>query len=66
MNDLGGMGINPVTIPKDRGIPQIPNLLDAYYNKVEEERRKKEIEEMRLESLKDYLGERNKKKPKKY
>ncbi|MDE6600963.1 MAG: hypothetical protein K2K90_02125 [Lachnospiraceae bacterium] len=37
LRDLARLGINPVTIPKEWGIQLIPNLLDAYYNKLDEE-----------------------------
>jgi len=41
LNDLADINVNPVTIPKNWGIPHIPNLLDAYDLKVDEERLKK-------------------------
>ena len=37
LRDLACLGINPVTIPEEWGIQVIPNLLDAYYNKLDEE-----------------------------
>lgn len=37
LRDLAILGINPVTIPEEWGIRYIPNLLDAYYNKLEKE-----------------------------
>lgn len=35
LTDLDAISVNPVTIPRDWGIAYIPNLLDAYYNKLE-------------------------------
>ena len=55
LSDLSGLRINPVTIPKEWGIKHIPNLLYAYSDKVSEEKKKKEMEEFRVECLKEYL-----------
>jgi hypothetical protein len=33
LRELGNLGINPVTIPREWGISHIPNLLDTYYSK---------------------------------
>ena len=45
---LSSLGINPVTIPKDREVNYIPNLLYAYHNKVKDE-------EFMLECFKEYF-----------
>jgi hypothetical protein len=37
IRDLEDLRINPVTIPEDKGIKHIRNLLDAYYDKMSEE-----------------------------
>lgn len=37
LRDLAILKINPVTIPEEWGIELIPNLLDAYYDKLDEE-----------------------------
>lgn len=37
LRDLDGLGINPVTIPEEWGIKYMPNLLNAYYNKLDKE-----------------------------
>lgn len=37
LRDLANLGINPVTIPEEWSIKYIPNLLDAYYNKLDKE-----------------------------
>lgn len=41
LNDLCSIGINPVTIPRDWGIPRIPNLLNTYYNCISDEQAEK-------------------------
>lgn len=55
LNDLSSLRINPVTIPREWGIKHIPNLLSAYSDKVSEEKSKKELEEFKMECLKEYL-----------
>ncbi len=40
LRDLANLGINPVTIPEEWDITYIPNLLDAYYNKLAKEQEK--------------------------
>lgn len=45
IKDLGEMGINPVTIPRERGIKHLPNLLAAY--SAERERVEKELDKYR-------------------
>lgn len=44
LKELRSLGINPVTIPKDWGVKHIPNLLYTYYDKINEERTKKEMQ----------------------
>lgn len=34
MRELAQLGINPVTIPDEWGIDHLPNLLGAYFDKV--------------------------------
>lgn len=55
LSDLSSLNINPVTIPREWGIKHIPNLLYAYFDKVEEEKRREDMEELRMEWLKEYL-----------
>jgi len=43
LKDLSALGINPVTIPKEWGIKHIPNLLNTYFNKVDDDRLKSGI-----------------------
>lgn len=65
LRDLSAINVNPVTIPRDWNIPRMPNLLDAYDRRIEDELHKKQQEEIGLQILKDYYDER-KKKSKKY
>ena len=57
LNDLSYLGINPVTIPRDWGIKHIPNLLYAYYDKQNDEKNKKEMEEFLYEDFSQYIKE---------
>lgn len=57
LNDLSALHISPVTIPKDRGVTKIPNLLYAYFDKVQSEKLKWEIEEFSSNCLKEYVKE---------
>lgn len=57
LGDLTALRISPVTIPKDRGIQKIPNLLDAYFDKIQDEKLKKEMEEFRDKRLEEYAKE---------
>ena len=50
------LNINPVTIPREWGIKHIPNLLNAYFDKVQEEQDLKETERFRDECLKEILA----------
>lgn len=43
LRDLADLGINPVTIPEEWGITYMPNLLDAYYDKISEEEAKERL-----------------------
>ena len=45
LSDLAEINVNPVTIPKNWGISRIPNLLDAYDRKVDDEQLKRKMEE---------------------
>lgn len=45
IKDLSSININPVTIPKEWGIRHIPNLLYAYYDKVQQESLEKQARE---------------------
>lgn len=55
LKELSALNVNPVTIPKEKGIKHIPNLLYAYYDKVQEERSKKEMEKFHQECLYEYF-----------
>jgi len=55
LKDLSSLGINPVTIPKWWGIKHIPNLLYTYYDKIQEEKSKKEMEKFKMECLNEYI-----------
>lgn len=55
LRELAGIGINPVTIPKEWHIERIPNLLNAYYGKLAEERAKKQEEQMKRQMIGDYI-----------
>lgn len=57
LKELNGLNINPVTIPKDWGIKHIPNLLYAYYDKVQQEKNEKQMEVFQLECLDKYIEE---------
>lgn len=61
LRELAAIRVNPVTIPEKYGIIHIPNLLDAYYNKLAEERGKKLEVDMRAELLDDFFRKRNRK-----
>lgn len=56
IKDLISLNINPVTIPREWGIKHIPNLLNAYFDKVQEEQDLKETERFRDECLKEILA----------
>jgi hypothetical protein len=62
LRNLAEININPVTIPRDWNIPRIPNHLDAYDRKFDDELYKKRQEEIGREMLKDYYEEPKKKK----
>ncbi|WP_371375529.1 hypothetical protein [Sporomusa aerivorans] len=64
LRDLDYININPVTIPREWNIQRIPNLLNAYDRRVEDELYKKQQEEIDLQILKDYYDERKKRKKK--
>lgn len=64
LRDFDYININPVTIPREWNIQRIPNLLNAYDRRVEDELYKKQQEEIDLQILKDYYDERKKRKKK--
>lgn len=55
LRDLAKLEINPVTIPKDWNIGNIPNLLDNYYLKKVEEQVKEKEEQVSRQILADYI-----------
>lgn len=61
LRELANIRINPVTIPKEHGISHIRNLLDAYYDKLAEERNEKREADMRTEILDDILNKKSNK-----
>lgn len=58
LRELAVIKVNPVTIPEKYGIAYIPNLLDAYYNKLAEEHDKKRDADMRAEIFNDFLNKK--------
>jgi hypothetical protein len=54
LRELAEIGVNPVTIPREWGIKQIQNLMDAYYRKIEDEHAKKQADERSLEIVQDF------------
>lgn len=61
LRDLSEINVNPVTIPREWNITRIPNLLDAYERRVEEELYKRQQEEMNFQIWNDYVDECKKK-----
>jgi len=57
LRELAVLKINPVTIPEGFGISHIPNPLDAYYVKFQEEEKVAIREEWQLNNLKDCIKE---------
>lgn len=64
LRELRHLGINPVTIPESWGIEYIPSLLENYYLKLEEERKKLREEAMKQQLWEDYMKDRKRKKKK--
>ncbi len=64
LRDLDYININPVTIPREWNIQRIPNLLNAYDRRIEDELWKKQQEEIDLQIFEDYFDERKKKSKK--
>ena len=62
LKHLGGIGINPVTIPREWGIPHIPNLFDAYERIIEDEQYEIKLKEMHAEIMKNCDKKKSKKK----
>jgi len=58
LRDLDKLGINPVTIPREWGIQHIPNLFDAYCNKIANEQVRNREEQWRQEISHDYFRDR--------
>lgn len=59
LRELAAIRINPVTIPEKYKIAHIPNLLDAYYKKLAEERDKKRETEMKMEMLNEFFSKKS-------
>lgn len=57
LRELAKLRINSVTIPEEYGIKHIQNLLDTYYDKVQELKRTAQREEWRLNNFNDYIKE---------
>lgn len=57
LKELSRLGINPVTIPKEWRIKHIPNLLTTYFDKVNDEKRKYDMEKFQMEVLEEYVRE---------
>lgn len=55
LKDLSSLRISPVTIPKGRGVTKIPNLLYTYFDKVQSEKLKQEIEAFSFNCLEEYV-----------
>lgn len=55
LKELNGLNINPVTIPKEWGIKHIPNLLYAYYDKVQQEKDEKRMIEFQSRCFDEYV-----------
>ena len=58
VRELGGLGINPVTIPKEWNIKRIPNLLDAFFDKLNSEQAQERHDEFMEECLGEYFADR--------
>ena len=58
LRELAQLNINPVTIPDDWKIQQIPNLLSNYYQRLAEERNRVKDEEFKKEVLAEYFKNR--------
>lgn len=55
LKELNGLNINSVTIPKEWNIKHIPNLLYAYYDKVQQEKDEKRMTEFQSECFDEYV-----------
>lgn len=58
LRELANIRINPVTIPKEHGISHIPNLLDAYYDKLAEKREEKRNNDYQTELLNEFFSQK--------
>ncbi len=56
LRELAEIGINPVTIPREWGIKHIPNLLNAYYNKIADEQLKEISDKRALDDVMYYYA----------
>jgi len=63
LRELADININPVTIPKEWVIKgsRIPNLLEAYYGKIENEQFKEKLEKAEVEMVCEYLKDNKRK-----
>lgn len=61
LRDLSDLNINPVTIPKEWGIKHIPNLLNAFFDKRNDEKNKQDMEKWRQQLLEEYKYKTKKK-----
>ena len=55
LRDLDEINVNPVTIPREWNIKGIPNLLNAYDRRIEDEIFKQQLEEVNVQILRDYF-----------
>ena len=61
LRDLDDINVNPVTIPREWNIKGIPNLLNAYDKRIEDELFKQQLAEIDAQILKDYFDDCKKK-----
>lgn len=70
LRELGHLGINPVTIPREMGLDYIPNLLRDYYARREQERlaeqNEKQNEKYQEQMVRDYFKDIRKRKKRCY
>ena len=55
LRELTSEGINPVTIPREWSIPHIPNLLNSYYEMIDETENRKHREQFESECMKEVI-----------
>ncbi|WP_027628549.1 hypothetical protein [Ruminiclostridium cellobioparum] len=56
LRELAEIGVNPVIIPREWGIKHIPNLLNAYYNKIADEQLKEISDKQALDDVMYYYA----------